>query len=747
MITNFYPISGFPEQFRLRFTMYSDEQLQKLRAEHNATHSFFRDGDRICVAWMEGAEVDIGSEQTVNSADHPDIVAGLVRHLLFRTFIRQLPALKPLDFYPLRFVSRQLKHDGVRELLPDELKGIVSYQRLIEVQTRLLRPSGVPSYGVLINMHRRWNVCRNLRELRGEGFNVVGCAVVHKQPVLGLEEIVEHSETSVGRVASVDGNLVQVDTVEGVKGLPLDEVFLRKSGDEVWRYLAFKLGDTRADQIFNDIFRSNPLSADAHTYQGEITDVAEYLSQWDFSAPTGFGFTVAGAAQEVQHSLNLVPTNLRFDISPGAASNKPLSGLLKFGPYDSRRFTPKTVNVLVVCQASSRAGFTTAMGALENGIPDSRYFQKGLRDLFRLNGIRWTIVESRSYAATEFCRVIEEALREHANTEFHLAVVEGSEDAADANVMQNPYYRAKALLMGAGIPVQAIKTERTRLRPAQLADILGPLALQVYAKLGGTPWALESGADVDREIVVGVGHYIERDTEFSGANVRRVVGLSTFFSSDGSFIMANTCRAVDYEGYFNELLTGLESSMRQLAEDYGWKPGEYVRLVFHVFKPLKYTEADVVAELIKRFPEYRITYAFVTIASEHPYLMFDHQARAGGQDSRYDVPDRMSNWVLDDLSCLVQLRGKSEKKVVKHGFPHPALITIHPSSTFRDLHYIAQQVADFTRLSWRTFFPTYLPVTILFGNFIAKMLEKIRGLPGWNPLALNTSLKRKKWFL
>jgi len=210
--------------------------------------------------------------------------------------------------------------------------------------------------------------------------------------------------------------------------------------------------------------------------------------------------------------------------------------------------------------------------------------------------------------------------------------------------------------------------------------------------------------------------------------------------------MSHTCRAVPYEEYFEELLGGLESRLNDLAKEYGWREGSTVRVVFHIFKPLKHIEADVVAQLVQRFPMYNVKYAFVTVATAHPHILFDDDS-AQPTGKGYYVPARMSNFVLDDLACLVQLRGRKEIKSDLHAFSRPVLVRVHPGSTFRDLHYIAQQVADFSFLSWRSFFPYHVPVTIFYSNLIAEMLDKLRRVPGWNPLAPNTTLRRSKWFL
>ena len=746
LLSNFFPIQFKRDAFSLRQFPYSEEALRDLRGKHNATHSFFRAGDFIYAIWAEGKDLATGEEVVVRRDESLDMVSGVVRHLLFRTFIRKLPGLKPLDFYPLRFLSRKEAHDAVRTYLPADLHGVVSYSRLNELQVRMLRSGAAPQHGIVINITRRWNVTKTLQDLRDEKFDIVGRPIVRLVPLPGLENILAPSETAIGRVVSINGTNAVIDTNEGEQTIPLRELHLRRSTAETKSYLAFKLGEHVAEKIFHEIFHTNALAADASSYFKEIRDIAEYLSQWDFRALTGCQFSVERDPRVADVSFHLQPTTFRFDINPGAAGTRPFSGVAKFGPYDSKRFSPKKPRILVICRPETRAGYSGAMAALENGIPESRYFKKGLRDFYHLSAIDWHIVEADTTDADKLSRAVEEAIGRSSGSDYSLALVEGDERFSGDRIATNPYYRAKALLMGAGIPVQALQAHRTRLKGEPLANILGNLALQVYAKLGGTPWTVQASADVDREIVVGVGHYLERTSEFVGGATRRVVGLTTFFSSDGTFLMSQTCRAVSYEQYFDELLGSLHLRLIDLANEYGWRPGDTVRLVFHIFKPIKNTEVDVVAELIKRFSDYDIKFAFVTVALNQPFILFDNdpqQQRGRG----YYVPTRMTNFVLDDLSCLIQLRGRDEIKNARHGFGRPILMRIHPESSFRDLHYLAQQVGDFSYLSWRSFFPSYLPVTIFYSNLIAEMLDKLERVPNWNILSVNTTLRRRKWFL
>src|SRR5690606_32055474 len=141
-----------------------------------------------------------------------------------------------------------------------------------------------------------------------------------------------------------------------------------------------------------------------------------------------------------------------------------------------------------------------------------------------------------------------------------------------------------------------------------------------------------------------------------------------------------------YSEYFEALLSNLRSSLNNIASGYGWREGDSVRLIFHVFKPIKEIEAEVVAKLVEKYPQYAITFAFVTITDRHPFVIFDERNKAGrtvrGNKVGAFVPKRRANWILDEHSCLIQLSGLDEMKTAYHGFSTPVLVRIHENSTF-----------------------------------------------------------------
>src|SRR5690606_20170909 len=176
-----------------------------------------------------------------------------------------------------------------------------------------------------------------------------------------------------------------------------------------------------------------------------------------------------------------------------------------------------------------------------------------------------------------------------------LALIEIPDDFKALKDTHNPYYLLKARLMSKEIPVQFITRQKVDRNDEY---ILNSIALQMYAKLGGTPWVLPTQRSVDRELVIGIGHSWLRKNQYSGAESNRVVGITTFLSSDGQYLLGDKVKDVAFENYFEELLKSLKQSIQRLSSEQGWGEGDTVRLIFHIFKPIKNVEFEVISRLI-----------------------------------------------------------------------------------------------------------------------------------------------------
>src|SRR5690606_28141958 len=199
-----------------------------------------------------------------------------------------------------------------------------------------------------------------------------------------------------------------------------------------------------------------------------------------------------------------------------------------------------------------------------------------------------------------------------------ISIPENFKEAKDPSL--SLYYQLKSHFLKRGFPVQFVTVNTLKYYDEYK---LNAIALQIYAKMGGVPWTIVAKQSYDRELVIGIGHTIIRQNQFSGNYQERVVGITTFFSSDGQYLLGSKVKDVPFDEYFNELLQSLKESIERLEQENGWKNGDTIRLVFHIFKPIKDVEFLVVKELIRQFNRFVIQFAFVTISEFHPFVMLD----------------------------------------------------------------------------------------------------------------------------
>lgn len=751
MITNFYRINIPIEKFNIQRVPYSEKTLSALRQAHNKECSFFRNGEFIYISPRKGSDLMLGEFAQIKVDESPDVVLSLIRHLIFRAFRDAFPDRVPESFSPLRFFSTRPEHDAIGGFLPDQFKGQISYPRMIEVQARQIIEHGKPSFGLLIGSRQRWQFKVNLRSLLEQGFNLVGRSVLETQPIPGLEGVLAPDETLLGEIVSVNGDEVEITTNEGIVSRKLDSLHLQRKREQIGAFLAFKLGEQQATRLFKNLREGRRDREQPGYFYSEAAKVASWFSGTKiqprlYENNGGFSFTVTMNNAFEGSSIQLHRTNLVFDYGPGASENTPFTGLSRFGPFNAARFERNNLRILVMFHPQSRGAVTQFLKQLIDGIPESRYFQRGLKALFRLTSVEPVLKELKSSSAESYEEAIDDAVRDADSRGFDIALVECSEGSKVIPISYSPYYRARARLMSYGIPSQGVRDEHLRANQQTLQYTLGPMALQIYAKVGGTPWRLPATQSVDREILVGIGHSLERPNLWSGAEQSRIVGITTFFLGDGSYMLGERLKSVPYEEYFDELLKALKMSINSVAQEYAWNDGDTVRIVFHIFKPIKNIEADVIARLVESFPQFKILFAFVTISTEHPWMMFRDSTDRDGKTT-VTLCERGDNLILDSHSCLLQIRGDRERPNKKQRPPYPVLIRIHEKSTYKDLKFIAQQIHDFAYLSWRSFFPSETPVTVFYSSLIAAESSKLSKISGWNAIFLDQHFRRKQWFL
>lgn len=746
LTSNIFPLELPFEEFQVQRIPYSEQKLEHLRKEYNDQYSFFKKGNHIYISPSCNELPMLGGLVTLRVEDEPQVASSLIRHIFFRAFKDKFPQVKP-SFYPFTFPSSREEHNLILNELPAQLRKTITYKKLNEIDIKRASIQGKRGFFIVLGSSYKWALRQNCQLLQQNGFDITTLEVAHLIRFESSQEVVAPIFQTIGRVNRVEGDRAIVETNDGETDFLLNQLFLNKTHENIRLYLEFIFDSERAERIMSAVKQKEFQRNDPTILYKEISQLAGVLSQLEFRNGDGFCFSMSNQGTAAFPALKLDSPSYLFDVSLSKTNMYPAKGLQEYGPYDYGKFFEVShPKVLVVCHKNSAGAFSQFLGRLKDGFSEAPTFTKGFVAMYRLHDISFQLVEVDDYNAKTFLACIKNAV-EQSEKGFDIAIIETKEEFKRLASQEDIYWLSKAYLLQHGITAQYIKEVNAR----EPKFVLDSCALQMYAKLGGTPWVLPSSPNIAHELIVGVGSSLVRQNLYAGAQQHKLVGITTFFNADGKYIFSSRSKEVAYQDYFQELLSSLKGSIDIISREQGWSSGAIVRIIFHVFKPMKDLEVEVVAKLIEQYPQFDIKFSFVSFGENHPYLIFNLDQQ--GVASRFIAtvkgkytPDRGTNFMLEPGVCLLQLKGPSDVKSGKQGFTGPLVIRIHTKSTFTDPTYIVQQVYRLTNISFRTFKPSQLPVSLMYATFITDQLNKLNSVPGWDSLFIKP-LRNKKWFL
>lgn len=283
----------------------------------------------------------------------------------------------------------------------------------------------------------------------------------------------------------------------------------------------------------------------------------------------------------------------------------------------------------------------------------------------------------------------------------------------------SPYHVCKAKLIGNGIPTQDIQIETIRQNLS--AFTMTNIALNTYAKLGGTAWTIEKEDKLKDELVVGVGSTISEDGQF-------VLGIAQVFHNDGRYMTGDCSPLSSLDNYAKSLEDHLYKILLPIVKDMN-KSGIF-RLIFHLFKSAS-AEYEIAAinNLKSRLSEYNFEYALVHLAYGHNFRLYNDDGR---QEINQGTYIQLSNY-----SALLHFVKASDL---------PLKIELDKRSTFTSLFYLSKQIYWFSHLSHRSYMPSKRTVTIMYPSLMAKMTEELKKVDGWDYDRLK-AVSEKLWFI
>lgn len=768
------PVVFSAETFRLgRLDPEEHGSLRELRRQHGKTHAFrydSRDGMIANVAVQPGA-APMGEASEAAVREHLLLLAEATEHQLRYWFSRSRTILR--RYRPLvclgsrdRLLAIALEELGVKE--PDPRLDVVAKWSFDLRLIAPVDPDEPPWLGLIADVGTSNIIDIPIAELMERGFEPLGAYV----GVIGdTEDPVSASRLRLlGRVAGIEGaTLILDDMREDATSdrVAAADVFLeprremleavvRCTHPEIAGQALGKLrrirapylnGDRKLEKIRRTIEQMNKSLAGTGAKALNLTlgdglsaKFAPLLDQDDPRFPT---------------MIETTRPAMLFGPSGHDQAEYPDQGVQRFGPF---QYTHNPVNdpvVAVLCDKQARGRMDQFAKLLRSGLDEEGgRFSGGLVGKFRLTNMRFQFVEIAGDTGNDYAAAAERVLDELPQSPA-LALVQVREAHKQRSAGVNPYFVAKARFMRAGVPVQAVRLETVEANRGR-AYSLNNLALATYAKIGGVPWVISTRGVATHELVIGIGC-----TEVGSSRLgerTRYVGITTLFQGDGRYLVWETTREATFDDYPEALLTSLRKSIRFVRDQNRWESGDPVRLIFHVYKPLKRVEIEAAKGLVDdMLKDHPVEFAFLDLSHQHPFQIFD-SAQAGLEYWSHDLgrkatkgiyaPSRGTVLLLGPRTALLQLVGAREVKTWDQGMPRPLLLELHRDSEFADLTYLVRQAYHFSFMSWRSFFPSDEPVTILYSRWIANLLANLRAVPGWDGSALSQMRDRRAmWFL
>lgn len=764
---NFIPIQFSGTDFNGGILSYENpEQLSDLRKKYRETHVFRRSGDLIeCVPVTADAK-SLGKPKMFNIKKDFLLVKNLVQHAIFR-FMKG----KDCEFVSVMPTTRVVlsKENLLSKLVPnnDSIVPLFLYPEY-ELESRLLIPyKGDIRFGILINFSTKFGFNATVADLISKGVNVSGRYVVAKKSNNddSLVDIKYHRKL-IGKINKIEGHIITLEDFSDKRTVDINSCFLEPRRDNI-NHCISSLYPTKAESILKNI----PKQIFEITGAKKQLERLDKLIQWfkqneSFKCAPGLSFTLINNIYSATYGRDAGSFRMMDKpdclLRPGGSitASWPVDPHLEQnGPFDTESFPQKNPRIAVIFPPRYKGEIEIFMRQFRDGITTNsehglgfKPYSQGFIRKYRLTDctIELRPLDSDVNTPDVYRKKCLDVLGEE--IPYDLAVVVIEENFHNLHGEKNPYFVIKSVMMSHGLPVQEIEIETIQENRSR-RYILNNLSVACYAKMGGIPWVLSSTPGLAHELVFGIGSTLKSAGRLSGNE--RYVGITTVFSGDGNYLLSNVSKEVTYEEYQDSLLNVLKDSIEQIKKRYAWQPGDKVRMIFHqTFKRFKDEEAAAVKNFIASISDYDVEYAFVQISTKHPWKILDlkseginHWFERTAYKKGECVPWRGCYVPLGPRASLLLLTGSHQLKTHLHGCPEPLLISLHNESTFKSLDYIAQQIYKLSFMSWRSYFPSSLPVTISYSDFIAKFLSELKDVQNWNPDILLTKLRESRWFL
>lgn len=385
-------------------------------------------------------------------------------------------------------------------------------------------------------------------------------------------------------------------------------------------------------------------------------------------------------------------------------------------PYSFNNFKSKNIKIALFTPSRNEGSSGTFI----------KYLEGNLKHNFHADNIKIDLIKFERDSSLEF---IKELVNKTDEGGYNLAITVLSQADKKLSIKKSPYFLLKAKLLGRKIPTQQLTIEIIRKIRFQDDLILNAIALNIYSKLGGTAWTIEKDEKDKIEIIIGIGTTIN-------FNKQRIIGFANVFDYKGSYLLGSSSQLCGFNEYALNLEKHLIKTIESQISLRGIEPTDTFRLIFHLSKPAsKKYEIKAIENALRNFSEYKIQYAIVHLSYQHNYRLFNEKENIIPRGTFVEIASRQALLHLGQSSKVPILLRIDKRSIYDN-----------EEAMYKDLYAIAKQILYFSHLSFRTFKPANVPVTIKYPQLMSKLSSELMVVDDWDKTNLEI-VKNQLWFI
>ena len=294
------------------------------------------------------------------------------------------------------------------------------------------------------------------------------------------------------------------------------------------------------------------------------------------------------------------------------------------------------------------------------------------------------------------------------------------------------YYYLKHLFASSKIPLQVINHERLS-KYDTLKWSLANIGLQIFCKLGGTPWRVQPSNE--KCLILGLGN---AHRYMDDGSIQKYFGYSVCLDSSGVFKKINVLAYhKDKEKYLRNLRSELTSTIKN---DVG---NEYKKCVLHIPFKIQKEEIKAIQDSIKNIrSESSIDFRVIKINTENKFFGFSSHNTRIPYESTYI---KLSN--NEYLTWFEGLQFGKENVHKKVGNPvHIQFLREDGESDAQDQSFL-QDIINLSGANWRGFNSKLIPISIYYASLIAGYAKEFEEIDDLETVKQEISSIKSPWFL